>query len=64
MHMRHEIDMVVDRGIQLILRSPDLNKKTSWGGRLFTDHVPGGIMIKLGECSCTNTQHIREHNVE
>jgi hypothetical protein len=57
-------DMVVDRGIHLISRSPNMNKERSWGGRLCADHVPGGIMVKLGERSCTNTQHIREHNVE
>jgi hypothetical protein len=55
MHMGQEIDMVVDWGIYLIWRSHDLNNERSWGGMLCTDHVPGGILTKLGECSCTNT---------
>jgi hypothetical protein len=52
MHMGHEIDMVVDTGIHHTWRSQDLNKERSWGGRLCADHVPGGVMINLGERSC------------
>jgi hypothetical protein len=31
------------------------------GGRLSADHVPGGVVIKLGECSCRYNEGIREH---
>jgi hypothetical protein len=47
MHMGHEIDMVLDTRIQHTWRSQDLNNERSWGGRLCTDHVPGGVVIKL-----------------
>jgi hypothetical protein len=63
MHMGHEIDMVVDMEIHLTWRSQDLNNERSWGGRLCTDHVPGGIMIKLGERSYKYNEDIREHAV-
>jgi hypothetical protein len=61
MHMGHEIDMVVDTGIHHTWRSQDLNNKRLWGGRLCVDHVPGGIMIKLGERSYRYNEGIREH---
>jgi hypothetical protein len=61
MHMGHEIDMVVDTGIHHTWRSQDLNNERSWGGRLCADHVPGGIVIKLGERSCRYNEDIREH---
>jgi hypothetical protein len=64
MHMGHEIDMVVDRGIHLIWRSHYLNIEGLWSGKLYVDHVPGGVVIKVGEHSCINTYHIREHDVE
>jgi hypothetical protein len=52
MDMGHEIDMVVDTGIYHTWRSQDLNNERLCGGRLCADHVPSGVMIKLGECSC------------
>jgi hypothetical protein len=61
MHMGHEIDMVVDTGIHHTWRSQDLNNKRLWGGRLCVDHVPGGVMIKLGERSYRYNEGIREH---
>jgi hypothetical protein len=64
MNTGHEIDMVDDRGIHLIWRSHDLNNEGSWSGRLCTDHVPDGVVIKLGEHSYIHTYHIREHDVE
>jgi hypothetical protein len=63
MHMGHEIDMVVDMEIHLTWRSQDLNNERSWGGRLCTDHVPGGIVIMLGEHSYKYNEDIREHAV-
>jgi hypothetical protein len=53
--------MVVDRGNHLIWRSQGLSKERLWGGRLCADHVPGGVMIKLGERSCRYNEDIREH---
>jgi hypothetical protein len=61
MHMGHEIDMVVDMGIHHIWRSQDLNNERLWGSRLCADHVPSGIVIKLGEHSCRYNEGIREH---
>jgi hypothetical protein len=61
MHMRHEIDMVVDTEIHHTWRSQDLNNERSWGGRLCADHVPGGVMIEIGERSCRYNEGIREH---
>jgi hypothetical protein len=61
MHMGHEIDMVVDTRIHHTWRSQDLNNKRLWGSRLCADHVPGGIMIKLSECSCRYNEGIKEH---
>jgi hypothetical protein len=61
MHMGHEIDMVLDTGIQHTWRSQDLNNERPWSGRLCTDHVPGGIVIKLGELSYRYNEGIREH---
>jgi hypothetical protein len=63
MHMRHEIDMVVDTGIQHTWRSHDMNNERLWGGRLCAKHVPGGIVIKLGERSCRYNKGIREHAI-
>jgi hypothetical protein len=51
MHMGHEIDMVVDMRIHHTWRSQDLNNERSWGGRLCAGHVPGGVVIKIGERS-------------
>jgi hypothetical protein len=59
--MGHEIDMVLDTGIQHTWRSQDLNNERPWSGRLCTDHVPGGIVIKLGELSYRYNEGIREH---
>jgi hypothetical protein len=53
--------MVVDRGIHHTWRSQDLNNERSWGGRLCAYHVPGGIVIKLGERSYRYNEDIREH---
>jgi hypothetical protein len=53
MDMGHDNDMVVDTGIHHTWRSHDLNNERLWGGRLCADHVPGGVMIKLGERSCS-----------
>jgi hypothetical protein len=61
MDMGHEIDMVVDTGIHHNWRSQDLNNERLWGGRLCADHVPGGVMIKLGERSCRYNEGIKEH---
>jgi hypothetical protein len=61
MHMGHEIDMVVDTGIHHTWRSQDLNYERLWGSRLCADHVPGGVVIKLGERSCRYNEGIREH---
>jgi hypothetical protein len=61
MDMGHEIDMVVDTGIQHTWRSQDLNNERLWGGRLCSDHVPGGVMIKLDERSCRYNEGIKEH---
>jgi AraC-like DNA-binding protein len=38
-----------------------LSNERSWGGRLYADHIPGGVMMKLGECSCRYIEDIREH---
>jgi hypothetical protein len=62
MHMGHEIDMVVDTGIHHTWRSQGLNNERSWGGRLCADHVPGGVVIKLGEHSRRCNEGIREHS--
>jgi hypothetical protein len=61
MDMGHESDMVVDTGIHHTWRSQDLNNERLWGGRLCADHVPGGVMIKLGERSCRYNEGIKEH---
>jgi hypothetical protein len=61
MHMGHEIDMVVHMEIHHIWRSQDLNNERSWGGRLCADHVSGGVVNKLGECSYRYNDNIREH---
>jgi hypothetical protein len=61
MHMGHEIDMVVDTGIHHTWRSQDLNNERLCGGRLCADHIPGGVVIKLGERSCRYNEGIREH---
>jgi hypothetical protein len=61
MHMGHEIDMVVDTGIQYSWRSQDLNNERLWGGRLCADHVPGDVVIKLDERSCRYNEDIMEH---
>jgi hypothetical protein len=53
--------MVADRENHLIWRSQDLNNERSWGGRLCTNHVPGGVVIKLDERSCRYNEDIREH---
>jgi hypothetical protein len=57
--MGHEIDMVVDTGIHHTWRSQDLNNERLWGGRLCADHVPSGVMIKLGERSCRYNEGIK-----
>jgi hypothetical protein len=36
-------------GIQHTRRSQDLNNERLWGGRLCADHIPGGVMIKIGQ---------------
>jgi hypothetical protein len=61
MDMGHEIDMVVDTGIHHTWRSHDLSNERSWGGRLYADHILGGVMMKLGERSCRYIEDIREH---
>jgi hypothetical protein len=53
--------MVVDTGIHHTWGSQDLNNERLWGSRLCVDHVPGGIVIKLGERSCRYNEGIREH---
>jgi hypothetical protein len=63
MHMGCEIDMVVGTVIHHTWRSEDLNNERSWGGRLCADHVPGGVVIKLGERSCKYNHDIKEHAV-
>jgi hypothetical protein len=60
MDMGHEIDMVIHTGIQHTWRSQDLNNERLWGGRLCADHVPGGVVIKLGEHSCRYNEGIKE----
>jgi hypothetical protein len=61
MHMGHEIDMVVEMGIHHTWRSQDLNNERTWGGRLCADHVPSGVVIKLGERSCRYNEDTRKH---
>jgi hypothetical protein len=61
MHMGHEIDMVVDTGIHHTWRSQDLNNERLWSSRLCADHVPGGVVIKLGEHNYRYNEGIREH---
>jgi hypothetical protein len=61
MHMGHEIDMVVDTGIHHTWGSRDLDNERLWGSRLCANHVPGGTMIKLGECTCRYNEGIRKH---
>jgi hypothetical protein len=63
MHMGHEIDIIVDRGIHLIWRSQDVNNKRLWCGRLCTNHILGGVVIKLSERSCRYKENIMEYIV-
>jgi hypothetical protein len=61
MHMGLGIDMVVDMGIHHTWRSQDLNNERSRGGRLCVDHVPGGVVIKIGKRSCRYNEDISKH---
>ena len=63
MYVEHEYDNMAGMGNHLIWRSQHLIKERSRSGRLHADHVPGGVVINLGECSCTHTKHLREHDV-
>jgi hypothetical protein len=53
--------MVVDTGIHHPWGSQDLNNERLWGSRLCADHVPGSLVIKLGERSYRYNEGIREH---
>jgi hypothetical protein len=57
----HNYDNMEEIAIHLSLTSQGKITARSQSGSSNDDHIPGGVVTKVGECSCRYNEDIREH---